>query len=1301
MSSDLFLSYHRSDKESVEQVRQILNARGVSSFIDHQDLSPGLPWPQALEQALRNVAGVAVFVGRELGMWQKREMYFALDRQAGEERDGRAFPVIPVILPEADLTSSFLFLNTWVDLRQDVTSAEAIDQIVRVIRGKIGPKPADNTTAVCPYRGLKAFREEHAAFFCGREVYTSRLLEKVLRQNGLVAVVGPSGTGKSSLVLCGLLPLLRRQRPPATTWDAVTFTPGDRPFHRLAASLIPLLEPSITSAAERLSKAQQLGESLASGLPLAEVAEMILGDSKGTDRLLVVVDQFEEIITLTPEKHRSSFLKAMVAALGHSPIEFVITLRADYYGHVVSLNRELSDRLEQCVVNLGPMTPDELGRAIVQPAKKVGLDFEAGLVERLLNDVGDEPGNLPLLEFALTELWTARQSRSMTHAAYEKFGGLAKAISHTAHAELEKFTPEQQRTVRQILTRLVHVVTPGEALEDTRQRVSLNELGADARPIVDELAKARLLVTARDADIHQDTVEISHEALIQGWSDLRAWLNEDREFLLWRQRLNLYSTVWQRANRDDGGLLRGALLTEAERWQASHATGLNDEERDFIGKSTERRSKEVLEEEGRRRRRVTTLVVSLLIMAALASFAGVQWYRAVSQRRIAEAGTLLSAARLITTEAPSKFDQAALLAIESLRLDDTAEARSILRDAVRLLPQRTAQVEINCDGRIKISAGGSFLTCLDGTNRSARIISVSNGKDLPQSRVTETREIATADASPNGKFIGIGLRQGGFKLIDAESGRAVISENRGVDAIVAFSANGKLFAASIVDQATTTIHVITISDKVAPAYTLKVGHPVLGLTLSPDGAFLAALHQGSLNTEITIFDLASRQSRTIRGGAAFPAMALSSGGNFIALPDLDNAVHVKDTVNNATENKLASQQLAYAVALSEDGKFVASGSEDGTARVMETGTGRVIALVPTGSPVKSVVFTATNDLVVASNDKTIRTVNILKRPAFEALHVYGTIAISPRGRYLTTFSPTTTSELAIVDRVTGEKPLRQQLPRDLVTTGVMRYSTDEEYLVVTGIAHGMTAYELKTGKTQHKPAPPGLTALTISGDGRTVAWASAKNIEVFRTDDSRQDRLDFSNTRVLELSAEGQFVAAAGKDPTLSIFDVTTKNKLFDVQSEASVKKAAFSPDGRYLVTSTDNRHLILSDMRSHQTVWRLKDAEASLLVFSHDGSILLIGGSGEGDAAFDVKLIETATGKTLFAVRRETQPLGAAFSIDGHYFDIVDDTSITRHYLRSEDLIEQTCKLLTRNLRQDEWNTFLASKAYRSTCPL
>jgi WD40 repeat protein len=947
------------------------------------------------------------------------------------------------------------------------------------------------------------------------------------------------------------------------------------------------------------------------------------------------------------------------------------------------------------------MTPGELERAIVKPARKVGLDFEAGLVERLLNDVGDEPGNLPLLEFALTELWTERQSRSMTHAAYEKFGGLTKAISHTAHAELEKFTPEQQRTVRQILTRLVRVQTPGEGLEDARQRVFLNELGADARPIVDKLANARLLVTARDPGTGQDTVEVSHEALIPGWSDLRAWLNEDREFLLWRQRLKLYSTVWQHANRDVGGLLRGALLTEAERWQASHTTGLNDEERDFIGKSLERRSKEVLEEERRRRRRVTTLVVSLLLMAALASVAGLQWRLAVSQRRIADARTLLSPAMLITTADPSKFDQAALLAIESLRLDDTAEARSILSDAVRLLPQRTAQVEINCDGRIRISAGGSFLACLDSTNRSAKIISVLNGKDLPQSRITETREIATVDASPNGKFVGIGLRRGGFKLIDAESGRVVISENQGADATVAFSANGKLFAASVVDQATTTIHLMTISDKATTAYTLKIGHPVLGLTLSPDGAFLAALHQGSLNTEITIFDLASRQSRTIRGGAAFPAMALSSGGNFIALPDLDNAVHVKDTGNNATEYKLTHQQLAYAVALSEDGKFAASGSEDGTARVMETGTGRVIALIPTGSPVKSVVFTATNDLVLASSDKTVRTVNILKRPAFEALHVDGTIAISPRGRYLTTFSGTSTSELAIVDRVTGETRLRQPLPPDLVTTGVMRYSMDEEHLVVTGAAHGMTAYELKTGKTQHKPAPPDLTAQAISGDGRTVAWTSAKNIEVFRTDDSRQDRLEFSNTRVLELSADGQFVAAAGKDPTLSVFDVATKNKLFDVQLETSVKKAAFTPDGRYLVTSADNRNLILSDMRTRQALWRLNDAEASLLVFSHDGSILLTGGSGEGDSAFDVKLIETATGKTLLAVRNETQPLGAAFSIDGRYFDIVDDTSITRHYLRSEDLIEQTCKLLTRNLRQDEWNTFLPSKAYRQTCPL
>jgi len=327
-----------------------------------------------------------------------------------------------------------------------------------------------------------------------------------------------------------------------------------------------------------------------------------------------------------------------------APLQFAITLRADFYGQVIGLSRELSDRLEQCLVNVGPMSESELQRVIEEPAKKVGLSFEKELVHRLLRDFGGEPGQLPLLEFALWELWRQRDSNMMTHVAYERFGGVTKAIDNFAHSELLKFDDAEKESIRRIFTRLVRLTSPGERGVDSRQRISLNELDSSSRELVVRLSDARLLVTSRDEFTGQETVEVAHEALIREWSDLRGWLNEDREFLLWRQRLGLYLRDWQRANREEGSLLRGAALSEAERWQASRGADLNEDEKEFIGLSIERRQKTLLEEQQSRRKRVMSLVFGLLAVSVLAVIATVLGLREASQRRIAVARTLLAPA---------------------------------------------------------------------------------------------------------------------------------------------------------------------------------------------------------------------------------------------------------------------------------------------------------------------------------------------------------------------------------------------------------------------------------------------------------------------------------------------------------------------------------------------------------------------------------------------------------------------------------------------------------------------------------
>jgi len=375
---------------------------------------------------------------------------------------------------------------------------ESLDAFEHAIRATAPVVVTERESGVCPYRGLEAFREEDAAFFAGRTAFAKQLFDFTLRKE-LVAVVGPSGSGKSSIVQAGLIPLLRRELPPSTTWDAVTFTPGSAPFHRLASVLIPLLEPDL-SETDRLREGQKLGDGLAAGeVRLESVIERVIKKSNGTGRLLLVADQFEEVFTLTPEPNRRHFAEALLQAQGKARFTLLVTLRADFYSQIITLDRDLSDRLAPAQVNIGALTRDELCESIEAPAKLVGLNFEPGLVDRILRDVGSEPGNLPLVEFALTDLWYKRQGRTLANAAYNDIGGVTEALAQRAEAEFARFTPEEQTAVRRLFSRLVRVATPEEGAEDTRQRLELQVTDSLTARVAQALARpdVRLLVMGR------------------------------------------------------------------------------------------------------------------------------------------------------------------------------------------------------------------------------------------------------------------------------------------------------------------------------------------------------------------------------------------------------------------------------------------------------------------------------------------------------------------------------------------------------------------------------------------------------------------------------------------------------------------------------------------------------------------------------------------------------------------------------------------------------------------------------------
>ncbi|MET3424812.1 formylglycine-generating enzyme required for sulfatase activity [Actinoplanes tereljensis] len=424
-----------------------------------------------------------------------------------------------------------------------------------------GVRPRSRTE--CPYRGLFAFREQDAALFHGRTVVSERVLSK-LRHTSLVGVVGASGSGKSSVVYAGVIPRLRDSQQ----WLVASFRPGSRPFASLAVAMMPLLEPDLGQPA-LTETTNALAHSLRNGGLYAAAEQLV---QRRQRPLLIFADQFEEVFTHghDPAVVRD-FLDAVVdishqhgpAAMG---VKVVLTLRGDFYGQVIA-HRALSEALQDSVVHLPPMSRDELRSAITEPAQVSGITIEDGLVERILDEVGEEPGNLPLLEFSLMLLWDRQTADTLTHDAYADIGGIAGAIASQAEDVYTSLAPEQQNTARQLLTRLVRVARPNEDGNDTRRRTPFAELSSLPRvaTVVAAMTDARLLVTDSDAT-GQQTVEVAHEAVIRSWNRLRAWLMEDRQFLLWQQRIRQWQQEWAVTGEEDGALLRGRILTEAENW---------------------------------------------------------------------------------------------------------------------------------------------------------------------------------------------------------------------------------------------------------------------------------------------------------------------------------------------------------------------------------------------------------------------------------------------------------------------------------------------------------------------------------------------------------------------------------------------------------------------------------------------------------------------------------------------------------------------------------------------------------------
>lgn len=576
-----------------------------------------------------------------------------------------------------------------------------------------------------PYKGLRAFDEADAADFFGREQLTAQLVRRMSetgRAHRLLALVGPSGSGKSSAVRAGLLPAIRRGAVPGSAqWFVVEMHPGAEPFRELESALLRIAPRHVPSLAEELEWTEH-------GVMRAATRILPADDSE----LLLIIDQFEELFTLVPdEERRNAFMQALADAVADptSRVRVVITLRADFYDRPL-LHPAFGELIAGRTHAVTPMRSEELERAIVGPAESTGASFEPGLIAAIMSDVANEPGSLPLLQYALTELFEQRVQSTLKLEVHRGMGGISGALSRKAEDLYGRLDPPAKEAARQVYIRLVSLGDVGS--NDSRRRLLRSELAAldveqqGIERVIEVFGAHRFLIFDRDPSTRSQTVEVAHEALLTSWGRLNDWINSGREDLRIYRRFAASASDWHASGRDPSFLLRGSRLEQLEGWAKTSHIATSALEREYLDASLRTRDNERADERMRQKREallsrralnrlrgaVAALLIGLVAAGSLALVAQQRGTAAEQQARIATARQLAAAAVAAITTNSDRSLQLALQAVETTKsVDGTVlpEAEEALHAAVQahrvLMVARGHRAQFSTDGKRLLIVG--------------------------------------------------------------------------------------------------------------------------------------------------------------------------------------------------------------------------------------------------------------------------------------------------------------------------------------------------------------------------------------------------------------------------------------------------------------------------------------------------------------------------------------------------------------------------------------------------------------------